>query len=361
MTSPDPSLWYRLTNAEIRTAFRGAVSVEPTPNGFRPWRARFSDQDLIPPALLSRVRCTPGVRLALRTTARAIRVQLTAELSYMSVGERGTKFDLVVNGKLLQTLIGQENGPNELLYEGLPSGDNEVEIAFPPEITAEIHSVELLDAKSPGAPRERLRWVTHGSSITHCRVAASPAQNWPALVAQAHDWDHWNMGYGGQCCFDQIIARTIRDLPANRISLCLGINTHQDLFGPRVWRPAVEGFILTVRDGHPQTPLLIISPIFSGPREDDDVPPCRIGLRTMRRELEEIVATFRARGDRHIHYLDGLKIIGKADAGTMPDELHPNADGIRLMGQRFIEHAPAAWREGQAIEEENPSPCPGLV
>ena len=36
-----------------------------------------------------------------------------------------------------------------------------------------------------------------------------------------------------------------------------------------------------------------------------------------------------------IRYLDGLSLFGEADAHLLPDDLHPNTEGYRLMGQRF--------------------------
>jgi len=107
---------------------------------------------------------------------------------------------------------------------------------------------------------------------------------------------------------------------------------------------------MAVRDGHPDTPLLIITPILSPPRETWDEEPgngfCQIGLRTMRRLLAESVEKFRTAGDRNIHLLDGLSLIGPGDESTMPDELHPDADGIRLMAKRFLQHMPAIWTAG---------------
>ena len=39
----------------------------------------------------------------------------------------------------------------------------------------------------------------------------------------------------------------------------------------RTFAPYVHGFLETVRDGHPTTPITVISPILSPSREDDVV------------------------------------------------------------------------------------------
>ncbi|MYB39286.1 MAG: GDSL family lipase, partial [Gammaproteobacteria bacterium] len=35
------------------------------------------------------------------------------------------------------------------------------------------------------------------------------------------------------------------------------------------------------------------------------------------------------------HYVDGLTLFGAADAGDLPDDLHPNPAGYIRMGGRF--------------------------
>lgn len=60
----------------------------------------------------------------------------------------------------------------------------------------------------------------------------------------------------------------IRDTPADVISVKLGINVvNLDLMRRRAFAPAVDGFLDTIRDGHPRTPLILVSPIFCGIHE----------------------------------------------------------------------------------------------
>jgi len=53
--------------------------------------------------------------------------------------------------------------------------------------------------------------------------------------------------------------------------------------------------------------------------------------------LEELVALRRAEGDPNLHYLSGLKLFGEDDVGDLPDGLHPNAAGLKRMGERFAQ------------------------
>ncbi len=339
--------WESISREQIISLLAGTVGVDFLETGIEPWRLRPSDRDFIHPDLMPRCRAASGIHLRFRTKATRLRIKIQTFHVMNPLQETDPKFDLCVDGEYICTTVPEKKHGETLTVLGLPDNEKTVEIYFPMQTSVCIESFAIEKGQSVSPCPERTQWITHGSSITHCRAAASPAFTWPAIVARAKDWDLLNLGFGGQCKFDQIVARTIRDMPADRISLCLGINTTTALYGMRTWQSAVEGFVMTVRDGHPHTPLLIISPILSPPREkgNDDI-PCNIGLITMRETLEDIVQRFQARGDSAIHYMDGLQIIGPGDESHMPDELHPDADGIKLMAQRFLDRAPAEWVQG---------------
>jgi hypothetical protein len=126
----------------------------------------------------------------------------------------------------------------------------------------------------------------------------------------------------------------------------------------RAFRPAVHGFLDTIRDGHAQTPIVVVSPIWCEPveaaagptvqdpsRSDEwsiaggtaaDVAAGRLSLRTIREALREIVEE-RSVTDPSLRYLDGLELYGPADAVRMPlpDNLHPGPAAQRHIGERF--------------------------
>ena len=78
-----------------------------------------------------------------------------------------------------------------------------------------------------------------------------------------------NLGFAGNAMLDPYVARTMRDLPADLISVKTGVNiVGRGTFKPRTFGPAVHGFLDTIRDGHPDVPLLVISPIILPKAED---------------------------------------------------------------------------------------------
>ena len=228
-------------------------------------------------------------------------------------------------------------------------------------------SIELLDVSS-NAPLEAdlteplPRWVHYGSSISHCEDADSPLGVWPVAAARELGLEIYNLGMGGCANLEQFSARTIRDLPAELISLKLGINVVNGAnLTSRTFGPAAHGFIDTIRDKHLTTPILVMSPVCC-PAHENNPGPSEAGpdgmvmgqefsrhtwigeltLCSIREILVELVEV-RAKTDPNIYYLDGLELFSEADAPSMPDGIHPDAAGYRVIAQNFVAKHPRAW------------------
>lgn len=277
--------------------------------------------------LWSRAATPAGVRAGWRTSALSVSIEIRAALDiYAEIAP----VDFLVNGELHQRRP-VEVGEQRITVE-LPPGPVVLEIWLPQGGAIGVREVSF-DGEAEAQPPTGPRWITYGSSITQCTGAYGPSETWPALVARQHGWELVALGLAGECHLDPIAARTIRDTPARLISLCLGINIYGgETFGGRTLPGQVEAFISTVRDGHPHTPIVVITPLTVPNQEGkpnalgltlDDIRACvELGARTL--------------GDPDLQLIDGRTILSFEEAQTLyADDVHPNADGYRLIADRL--------------------------
>ncbi|WP_459719715.1 SGNH/GDSL hydrolase family protein [Paraburkholderia sp. 2C] len=375
-----------MTTHISREFFRGALELEQTGRGVMPHRlpARARAQCTDPQLAMAEAQPS-GVRLVFRTRATDIEIDvLPTRYAYAGVPPRPPGvYDLLVDGRLVRqisapggdtvtidmvsgTVSKQSGSPATLRFSGLFSHDKKVEIWLPHNEITELVALRANARVEPISDEGRKVWLHHGSSISHGSNGDSPTSIWPALAASFGDVELINLGFGGSALLDPFTARTMRDTPADVISLKIGINlVNTDLMRLRAFTPAVHGFLDTIREGHPRAPLLVISPLYCpihevtpGPgafdmnalaagkvsfRATGDPAECKAGKLTLtiiRDELRRVVQQ-RAANDPHLRYLDGLELYGQADFADLPlpDQLHPDGRAHRRIGERFAKLA----------------------
>ncbi len=308
--------------------WQGAVSLQETEAGIMPWRTPHSSHVLFPEPLLERSAMPAGVRISFRSNTTRVSGNIAPQK------ESGI-LDLCCDGEVVASLDLAEK--DAFAFENLPDGEKLIELWLPQFGRFQLRSLEIDDGATLDAFTDpRPRWITYGSSITQCRTAASPTQTWPAIVAREHGLNLTGLGYGGQCHLDAMVARMIRDLPADYISMCLGINIQgASSLGPRAFRPAIIGAVQIVREKHPDIPIVLMSPICCPPREEN---PNTVGfhLKRMREEVQAAAEALQTHGDQNVHYVDGLRVFGADYVHLLPDDLHPDAEGYRVMGKNFV-------------------------
>ncbi|WP_448317387.1 GDSL-type esterase/lipase family protein [Streptomyces sp. CO7] len=362
---------------------RGALDVERTGHGLLPHRLPARARRQIPDDNLAQAEAQPsGVRLAFRT--RATRVELDAlptRRAYRGApAPADGSYDLLVDGVLAGRSVVpggrvrtvdltdgsvemREGAPGTAVFDGLPARDKDVEIWLPHNEVTELIALRTDAPVEPAPDSGRRVWLHHGSSISHGSHATHPTEIWPALAAAAGGVELVNLGFGGGAMLDPFTARAMRDTPADLISVKVGINiVNADAMRLRAFGPAVHGFLDTVREGHPDTPLLVVSPILCPTHEDTpgplmpdfadgsvrfratgdpaEVPAGRLTLTMIREVLARIVKE-RAAEDENLHLLDGLALFGEQEQAELPlpDGIHPSPEGHRRIAENFARQA----------------------
>ena len=245
--------------------------------------------------------------------------------------------DLFCNGEY-QDSVGLA-GQTDFRFGGLSSGEKLLELWLPQHGEFRLRGLKNIRWRHCQSARR------HQSEVGHLRQLHHPLPH--SRESRLH-----LARSGGQ------EARTGPDLPGLRrqlppgaddcpndtraagrdfLSMKVGINIYgSDSLSVRTFQSAIIGFVQIVREKHPDTPFVVISPIFSPPRETT---PNAVGftLEEMRQEVAEAVRVLRDLGDVNLHYASGLELFGPDLAHLLPDDLHPDAEGYKIMGQNFVD------------------------
>lgn len=369
---------------EIVCAY-GAADFDQRGEGISPRRLPAWTRLQTPELMDVMVRMPSGVRLQFNTDSRRLGLRfLATNMVTPPTPRRPIVFNLETGGNLATAHSTRGNtivlnpkipGDFELLrgeedtvwFEHLPAGKKRCELWLPHNAYIELRALVVDDGATvtSSGPEPRPKWIHYGSSISHCMEADEPGLTWPAVAARHAGAVLQSLGFGGQCHLDQFVARTIRDADADVVSIKTGINViNMDSMRERVFAPTLHGFLDTIREGKPEVPLIVISPIFCPSAENhpgptvpdergkfviikghDDIRDGCMSLTRVREIIAEVIDKRRGAGDANLHYLDGLTLFGAMDAEDLPDDLHPNPAGYVRMGERFAptlaSHLPA--------------------
>jgi hypothetical protein len=316
----------------------GYVDLRHRPGAVQPVRFPVAELSFLDPATRWVATCAAGVRLRMVTDSTSLRLTATQRAAIGLETERSANYELYIDGRLFAreaaeggarlTMDGGLEGDEHasITFTDLPAGEKSLELWLPQTATVSITGVELDDgARWTGWPDRRRRLIFHGSSISHCMEADGSSGAWPAVAAALGDMAHLNLGWAGSCLLSGQAARTIARQRADGIVLKLGINVwFEGMLKERTFLDNAHAMISVIRDQHPRTPILVVSPIYSPGREDESSEG-GVSLTRMRYLLEGMVETRVRAGDEAINYLSGLALFSDA--------------GYRRMGERFFAQA----------------------
>lgn len=320
--------------SDPRLSWPGSVSLEITAGGHAvPWRLPHDRLALFPSFetwgdLSYAAALVSGVRVAFASDTRMIEI-------LHAPADKPRPLDVCCDGRLVASVAPDAEG--RFYCDGLPPGENKIELWLPVGARFELRGLRL----SPGASLRRAtdgrpRWLTYGSSLTQAAGAASPTQTWAAIVARARDVNLTNLGFTGHCQLEPMVARVVRDRPLDALSICAGINCYDGALTRRTFRAALIGFVQIVREKHPRIPIALVSPPHAPARETGGgANAAGWTMALIREEVAAAADALREHGDEGVFYVHGPELLGPAEARLLPDGVHPEAEGYRLIGERF--------------------------
>ncbi|MBV8161146.1 MAG: GDSL family lipase [Acidimicrobiia bacterium] len=267
-----------------------------------------------------------GVRLELAGEAEAVDiayVTATGDLGYRGDGA-GRAFSLWRANTLVDERkadVGE--GRVRLALGGWPGRERAI-VHLPEGMRPTIRSLSGVGGRIEPAPADQPRWIAYGDSVAEGWVASGPALAWPAVAGRRFGLDVVNMGYAGAARGELASAEQIAGLDADVISITHGTNCWtRTPHSVDMMRAAVAAFIDVVRQGHPETPIVVVSPVL---RPDAEQTPNRLGatLRDLRAAMEAAAA------QRDVVLIPGGDLIG---ADHLADGIHPDDEGHRILAE----------------------------
>ncbi len=271
-----------------------------------------------------------GVRFELVGSARAVAVDYEAAGGELGLrGEAaGCHFTVYRGGRLvaeLRAAVGRHRAQLSL-GTGFDPGERAI-VTLPEGLRPRVRALIGVEGGIEPAPAQP-RWLCYGDSIAEGWVASGPALSWPAIAAREQCLDVVNLGYAGAARGELVSAEQIAALPAQLISVSHGTNCWSRLpHSAAGMRHALRDFLAVLRQGHPATPIVCVSPLL---RPQAEALPNRLGAThaELRAAFEAAVCERIAAGDETLRLVEGSALVPE---DLLPDGIHPGDAGHRAL------------------------------
>jgi len=305
-----------------------AEATDPHPSRVRPATAAKLPVDTVAAAAVM-----AGVRLELTGTATAARLSVTTHPAPGPVAPSMTPAFSVWLGDQRHGQVEITAGTQAVEVPLPPRpADTPVTVYLPDSVPVTIEAMQAIGGTlttPPGGPR----WLAYGDSITQGWSATDPGLTWPALAGRHLGLDVINLGFAGSARGELPAAAQLAETAAEVITLAWGTNCWSSIpmDAPYI-EQAMRLFLTTVRQGHPDVPIIVISPIVRPAAEHTGN---RFGttLTDLRNGIERATEQFAAAGDDQLTLVPGRDLVRDDE---LVDGIHPGDAGHRSFAGALI-------------------------
>jgi lysophospholipase L1-like esterase len=296
-------------------------------------RADPDDLARLPGDTVATARLPVSVRLELVGDAEAIDLEYAArtdDFGYRGPGA-GTTFAVVRAGQRVDDQPALLGDATVRLGLGGTSPDERAIVYLPEGMQPIVRSICGVGGTIEPASRQP-RSLVYGDSIAEGWVASGPMGAWPAVAGRDYALDVVNLGYAGSARGEIVSAEQIAKLDADVISISHGTNCWTRIpFSESMFRENTRAFLDIVREGHPDIPVVVTSPVL---RPDAEGTPNRLGatLDDLRIAMEDVTLERIAAGDTSLTLVRGGALL---EGDHLPDGVHPGDEGHRILAAAF--------------------------
>lgn len=292
-------------------------------------------RECVPEPVWGLAQHTSGMRLRFATDSTSLGLRarfsaLTAMNNMPRTGQVGV--DLYVDGQYWRPMYPEASDADftGMFFEGLPRQRREVCLYFGLYAPLELHAIGFDDEASFAAPEPFALdkpVVYYGTSITQGGCATRAGMSYQAIVSRALNVDFVNLGFSGNGRGETVLAETIAEIDA----ACYVMEWAQNCPTLEEVRERYAPFLQILREQHPTTPIVCITPIFGTNEEWGH----NVAFGAMREIIREAAGARIAAGDAHLTLVEGLDLLGPADREGLVDAVHPNDLGFMGMARRL--------------------------
>lgn len=303
-------------------------------NAPRLWRFPAEGAGKLPDRVRTLMRYPDGgrIRFASDTSQLKLRIKAPHVQSMGNMSPFGCRgFDAYVDGVYWCSDTVAEKGTQDLVFfQGTNRELRQITIHLPTFQEATVLAVGV-DANAeigPPAPFALARPVVfYGSSVAQGGCACRPGMTYEAILARRLNLDFVNLGFSGAGRAEPEVVDLIAQIDACCFAFDLGKSY-------RMQPEEVYGAMLDrIRATHPSTPLICMTPIFST-REFYDASYTELSHYT--RDVMRRAATKRIEaGDKNLCLVEGLDLLGRSDADTLHEGVHPTDLGFMRIADRL--------------------------
>jgi lysophospholipase L1-like esterase len=274
------------------------------------------------------------IRFRTNTSILAIRLEYPEPPSMKNMHAFGqTGVDLYADGVYRGTATADRDAKpgktSEYTYfKDQPRIDREITLYLPLYMPVKVLGIGL-DAEAHVQPAKPFAVsepvVFYGTSITQGGCASRPGMSYQAILGRMLNLDFVNLGFSGNGKGEPELARAVASINASCFVLDFAQNNPTVDSLTQVYAPFLE----IIRSTHPETPVLLITPIYAA--HESWSRDAR--LEDMRELIRQVAAKRIAAGDRHLEIIEGTDLLGPSRGDGLVDGTHPNDLGFQWMAE----------------------------
>jgi GxxExxY protein len=290
------------------------------------------------PAVWSLARQPSGGRIRFRTDTKvlSVRVEYSSPPRMANMHAYGqTGVDLYANGVYIATAIGDKDAKWGKTYETVlldlssePRVERDITLYLPLYMPAKVVGIGL-DSEAKVSPAKPFAVgkpiVFYGTSITQGGCASRPGMSYEAILGRRLNIDFVNLGFSGNGLGEPEVAAAVTEIDASCFVLDFGANHKTGVEMRKVYAP----FLDAVRARHSQTPIVVMTPLYTA--REERIPSLKLDWQQRREYISQVVDQHVRAGDTNLFLVDGARLLGPTPGDGLVDGGHPNDLGFQWM------------------------------